>query len=226
MPRTAVAAGIDTLLLDLDGTLLDLEYDNRFWYDAIPEAYARRKGLGIDEARAEIAPLFRACESTLPWYSIDHWTEQLGLDIRALKRASAASIRWLPGAREFLREQRAAGRRLVLATNAHPATLSIKDEAVGITPFFDSMFSSHQFGAPKEDAQFWRGLSAATGFDPQRTLFIDDSLRVLNAARAAGLVHLIAIAKPDSSRPARAMEDFTTVTTIADLLHEVGAPGA
>lgn len=219
MMRTpAVPADVETLLLDLDGTLLDLEYDNRFWYEDIPRAWARRNGVTVAEAREQLAPRFKAVESTLPWYSIDHWTRELELDIRALKRASAATIRWLPGAREFLQAQRAAGRRLVLATNAHPATLAIKDEAVGIAPFFDAMFSSAQFGAPKEDPRFWRGLAAAEIFDARRTLFIDDSLSVLAAARAAGIGHIIAIARPDSSRPAREMPGFDTILTIADLV--------
>lgn len=218
MPRPAVPPGIDTLLLDLDGTLLDLEYDNRFWYDVIPAAYAERHGLSVDRARALLEPRFQAVERTLPWYSIDYWSEQLALDIAALKRATTQGISWLPGAREFLASQRAAGRRLVLATNAHPVTLAIKDDAVGIAPYFDAMWSSHQFGAPKEDPRFWSGIFAAERFDPARTMFIDDSLVVLAAAKAAGIAHLLAVRKPDSSRPAREMPGFQTVETIAELV--------
>jgi 5'-nucleotidase len=214
-----VPPGIDTLLLDLDGTLLDLEYDNHFWLETIPRAYASRTGLDLAQSRADLAPRFAACHGTLPWYSIDHWSAELELDIRALKRASAGAIRWLPGAREFLRQQRAAGRRLVLATNSHTVTLAIKDEAVGIAPFFDAMYSSHQIGAPKEDPRFWSELAKVEPFDSRRTLFVDDSLSVLRAARAAGIGHLIAIAQPDSSQAPRQMEDFETVTTIADLVH-------
>ena len=170
-----------------------------------------------DRARVELGPRFRAVERTLPWYSIEYWSDQLALDVPTLKRATAASIRWLPGAQEFLRAQRAAGRRLVLATNAHPVTLAIKDDAVGIAPHFDKMYSSHVFGAPKEDARFWHGLFAAERIDPARTLFIDDSLVVLAAAKAAGIAHLLAVSRPDSTRPAREMPGFTTIETIADL---------
>src|SRR5512139_4288036 len=205
MASPAVPAIVETLLLDLDGTLLDLEYDNRFWYDVIPAAYAERHGLPAEGVRAQLAPRFRAVERTLPWYSIDYWSDELALDVAALKRATAGSIRWLPGAREFLTAQRAAGRRLVLATNAHPVTLAIKDDAVGIGEHFDRMYSSHVFGAPKEDPRFWQGLFAAERIDPARTLFIDDSLVVLAAAKAAGIAHLLAVRRPDSSRPARDM---------------------
>jgi putative hydrolase of the HAD superfamily len=217
MPAPAVPVGVETLLLDLDGTLLDLEYDNRFWYHVVPTAWAAREGVSLDRARELLAPRFRAVEHTLPWYSIDYWSAELALDIPALKRTSAPTIRWLPGAREFLVAQREVGRRLVLATNAHPVTLAIKDEAVGIAPYFDVLYSSHQFGAPKEDPRFWQGLFSAEGLDPARTLFIDDSLPVLAAARAAGIAHVLAIARPDSSRPGREMPGFEVIETIADL---------
>ncbi len=40
----------------------------------------------------------------------------------------------------------------------------------------DAVHSSHDFGAPKEDAAFWRGLASKVAFDPARTAFLDDTL--------------------------------------------------
>ena len=85
MPASAVEKPdwdhIDTVLLDLDGTLLDLVYDNHFWLEIVPEAYAAARMTTVDVARTELAPRFRACEGTLPWYCIEHWSRELGLDI-------------------------------------------------------------------------------------------------------------------------------------------------
>ena len=94
-------AHIDTVLLDLDGTLLDLAYDNHFWLEIVPAAYAAARVTTLEAARTEIAPLFRACEGTLPWYCIDHWSRKLDLDIEALKRANTQRIAWLPVRRTF-----------------------------------------------------------------------------------------------------------------------------
>jgi len=175
---------IDTVLLDLDGTLLDLAFDNQFWLEIVPAAYAASRSMTVEAARAALAPRFRACEGTLAWYCIEHWSRELGLDIVALKRACASRISWLPGAKEFLRRLRARGKRLVLLTNAHPQTLRIKDEQTGVTQYFDATFSSHEFGAPKESAHFWDAVRALEPFDPQRSLFVDDSPAVLRAASA------------------------------------------
>jgi putative hydrolase of the HAD superfamily len=211
---------IHTLLLDLDGTLLDLAFDSHFWLEVVPEYYGRKRGMSAETAlRDEITPRLRDAEGTLNWYCLDHWSRMLELDLSAIKSAHDERIAWLPGAREFLARQRAAGRRLVLATNSHPETLRIKDEKVAIRPHLDAVFSSHQFGAPKEHAEFWLRLANVEPFDPARTAFIDDNPKVLHAARAAGIACVIAVTDPDSSRPPRAPpEGFAHVAAVAQII--------
>jgi 5'-nucleotidase len=195
---------IDTLVLDLDGTLLDLGFDTHFWLEIVPACYGRAHGLSPQQAlEQEILPRMRSAEGTLNWYCLDYWSRMLELDLSAIKMANTERICWLPGAQDFLRRQRAAGRRLVLATNSHPETLRIKDAKAGIRPFFDEFYSSHDFRAPKEFAEFWLRLRNTVGYDPQRTAFVDDNPRVLAAARNAGIGLPIAVTDPDSTRPAR-----------------------
>jgi putative hydrolase of the HAD superfamily len=210
---------VDTLLLDLDGTLLDLAFDTHFWLEVVPEYYGRAHGMSAQEAlEKEIGPKLRSAEGTLNWYCLDYWSEVLQLDLSKIKTEHDSRIAWLPGARDFLRRQRAAGRRLVLITNSHPETLRIKDQKVAIRPELDAMYSSHQFGAPKEHAEFWLRLRRVERFDPFRTAFIDDNPKVLKAARAAGIGTVIAITDPDSSRPAREPpHGFAHVVAVANI---------
>ncbi|MBS0386925.1 MAG: GMP/IMP nucleotidase [Proteobacteria bacterium] len=215
---------IDHVLLDLDGTLLDLDFDNHFWQVLVPQTWGRDRGLDAAAARAALQPRFDACAGTLPWYSTEYWSRELGLDIASLKRADAHRIRWLPGAREFLAAARARRKRLVLLTNAHPQALAIKHERTGVLAHFDASFSSHSLGAPKEDARFWRALAGAENFDAARSLFVDDSAAVLRAAQAAGIGHIRAIRRPDSARAAHAHEEFTAVDALVDLLGPAGGP--
>jgi hypothetical protein len=100
---------IDTVLLDLDGTLLDLGFDNDFWLDFIPVVYAASQALTVEQAKAVLTPRFRACEGTMNWYCIDYWSRELGLNIAALKRTQAGRIAWLPGAEAFSRAIARAG---------------------------------------------------------------------------------------------------------------------
>ena len=210
---------IDTVLLDLDGTLLDLSFDSHFWGSRVPQAFAQRRAITLEQARAELRPRFAACEGTLDWYCVDYWSRELELDIQALKRDAAHGVRWLPGAREFLQRVRALNKRLVLITNAHPATLAIKDERTEVISYFDAGFSSHSFGAPKEQAHFWRELAKVERFDPVRSLFVDDSLPVLRAARCAGVGLIFAVRRPDSSGAMREHRgEFPAVDAVGDLL--------
>jgi len=214
----ATWSGIDSVLLDLDGTLLDLGYDTHFWHEVVPAVWGAPRGLDPVSARAQLEPKFRACEGTLDWYCIEYWSRTLQLDIAALKRADPSRISWLPGAREFVRAVRGMGKRLVLATNSHPVTLSIKDERTQVLVELDAAYSSHVFGAPKEDPRFWQALQRVEPFDPARSLFVDDSLPVLRAARRAGVAHVVAVRKPDSTRAANHHDEFPAVDGVIDLL--------
>jgi 5'-nucleotidase len=209
---------IDTVLLDMDGTVLDLAFDNRFWRSHVPQAWALKRSLSAHQAREQLEARFREREGTLDWYCIDYWSRELQLDIPALKRQQSDQIRWLPGARDFLCRVRALGKRLVLITNAHPTTLAIKDACTQVISHFDAGFSSHTFGAPKEHATFWRELAKVEQFDPARSLFVDDSLSVLRAARAAGIGLIYAVHHPDTDEPPRMQQEFPAVNAVADLL--------
>ena len=208
---------IDSVLLDLDGTLLDLAFDNFVWMGRIPELYAEARGLSVPEAQAELAPKFRALQGTLEWYSIDYWSAALDIDIAQLHRDEAHRIGWLPGARGFLERVRERGKRLVLLTNSHPVTLAIKHEHTRVLDWFDAAFSSQQFGAPKEAQAFWSAARIVEPFDPGRSIFVDDSKAVLHAARLAGIRWVYAVRKPDSSRRGHAHEEFTAIDAVSEL---------
>ncbi len=209
---------VETVFLDMDGTLLDLAFDEWFWRELIPRHYAARHGLTEPASRALLEPKFRAVAGTMDWYCIDHWTRALDLDVRALKREAADEIRYLPGAEEFLARLSDLGKRVVLVTNAHPETLAIKDARVALTRHFHAVYSSHPFGTPKEDPRFWARLGRHERFDASRTLFVDDSLPVLESARRHGIECLRAVRRPDTRRGPRDTDPFTGIDRVLDLL--------
>ncbi|MGU2165071.1 GMP/IMP nucleotidase [Pseudomonas aeruginosa] len=201
-------SAIDTVLLDMDGTLLDLHFDNHFWLEHLPQRYAERNGLSRTEADAVLEPLFREHAGQLNWYCLDFWSRELDLSIRELKHEVAHLISLRPHADTFLAALRRAGKRVALITNAHRDSLSLKLERIELAPYFDRLISSHDYGYPKEDARFWSALQADFGFDPQRSLFIDDSLPILRSARAYGVAHVLAVRHPDSRGQVRDTEEF------------------
>jgi len=216
-PKTAFDK-CETLMLDMDGTVLDLAYDNFMWLTHVPECFAEVNDMSPDEARKMLHAKFRAAQGDLRWYCLDHWSEFLGLDIIQLHRNHHHRIDYLPGAREFLEVVRERHIRVLLVTNSHLDTLNLKDEVTGLTEYFDCVHSSHTYGYAKERQEFWHALQETEGFDPATTMFVDDSHPVLESAATYGVEKLIAITRPDTSEPHRDGGDFVEVEGVRDLL--------
>lgn len=209
---------IKTVFLDMDGTLLDLHFDNHFWREHVPLRYAELHNLDIETARSELVPRFREKEGTMDWYCVDYWTRELGLDIAFLKQEINHLITVHDHVIEFLQKARAKGKRLVMLTNAHSRSLDLKMEVTGLGDAFDALVCAHDFGYPKEDQRFWQQLERNEKFDNATTLFIDDSLSVLRAARDYGIEHILAVRKPDTKSPAREIEGFEAIDGFDEIM--------
>ncbi|NMR28015.1 GMP/IMP nucleotidase [Pseudoalteromonas sp. NEC-BIFX-2020_002] len=203
---------IDTVLLDMDGTLLDLHFDNHFWLNVIPEQHAIVRNIGLDEAKADIAKRYQAVHGQIQWYCLDYWEQQLNLPIMELKRQTQHLIKVREDVPAFLTALRQAGKELILLTNAHPESVILKFEKTAIDNYLDGVVSTHQYGVSKEHQSLWQQVHADLGFDKQRTLFIDDSLSVLKAAKEFGIGHLLAVANPDSKQPHNEISDYLNIT--------------
>lgn len=209
---------IDTVLLDMDGTLLDLHFDNHFWLEYVPAKYAEKHQLSVDEAKQRIYPKFEEMMGKLQWYCLDFWNSELDLNMMALKQEIKHLISLRPGVAEFLQALHQSEKQVILITNAHQDSLSLKLERVELAQYFDKLISSHEFGHPKEEQAFWLGLNERIAFNGKRTLFIDDSLPILRSARDYGIKHLLAIKQPDSKKEHKDTEEFAAVRHYQDLL--------
>jgi putative hydrolase of the HAD superfamily len=212
---------IDTVLLDMDGTLLDLHFDNHFWMEHLPRAYAEKQQISLEASSAHLFDRFHSGQGTLQWYCLDHWSEQLDMDIPAMKRELQHMIRLRPFALEFLKRLHRSHRDVVMVTNAHRKTLEIKMANVDLTGWFDRLVVSHDLQAPKEDQAFWHRLQALHPFDPSRTLLIDDTESVLESARGYGIEHLLTLLQPDSQRQKRIDNRFPGIHHFDEIM-----PGA
>ena len=211
-------SAIETVLLDMDGTLLDLHYDNYFWLQHVPQRYAEQRSLTLEAAQRELMQRYARVAGTMQWYCVDYWSQTLGLDIERLKQEVAHLIAIHPQVVPFLEQTRASGRRVVLVTNAHHKSLSLKMHKTGLASYFDALISAHSLGMPKENPAFWRQLQGLEAFEPKQTLLIDDSLPVLHSARAFGIAQLLAIYQPDSQQPRKGVEDFTALESFEQIL--------
>lgn len=209
---------INTVLLDMDGTLLDLNFDNHFWLEFIPARYALKNNLSIDEATATLVPLFKSMEGKLEWYCLDYWSKTLDLDIAGLKAEISGLISVLPHVTEFLTALQDTDKKVLLVTNAHRDSLSLKMEKTCLQPFFDAIICSHDFGFAKEHQTFWQAFQSQHAWDKRSTLMIDDSLAVLNAAQTFGIRYLLSIKQPDSQKAAKVISEFPAINDFREIM--------
>ncbi|OZB18681.1 MAG: haloacid dehalogenase [Marinobacter sp. 34-60-7] len=197
-------SSLDTVFLDMDGTLLDLHFDNHFWLEHLPLRYAQTHGLCPRQAKDTLIPMIMAERGSLNWYCTDYWSERLALDITGLKAEVGDRIGYRPHVPDFLSALRSAGLRSVIVTNCHPDPLALKLARTGLDQHVDAIVSSHQLGKPKEDPAFWQDLQRLSPYQQNRTLMVDDSFPVLESAVGAGIGQCLAILAPDSQQPEKA----------------------
>jgi len=182
---------IDVVLLDMDGTLLDKHFDDHFWDELVPERFSVVKGISLAEAKDKAYAAYRAAEGTLRWTSLAHWSSWFGFDIVALKKKMSHLVAIHPDVEPFLRFLQKEKKQIVLVTNADPMAVQIKLNKTLLTPYFDAIFCSSDFGAPKEDQSFWVRLEQAVSLEKSRALLIDDTEAVLHAAQCFGIQFIL-----------------------------------
>lgn len=207
-----------TLMLDMDGTILDLAFDNYVWKELVVSRYAEHNELEYTVARDRLYAKYMAIQGDLEWYCLDHWSERLGFDVLALHYEVKERIEYLPGARAFLESVHESDVRVLLVTNSHPDTLHLKNETLEFSGFFDGIHSTHTYGHAKERQEFWHALQEEERFDPQTTVFVDDTVPVLRSAREFGIGQPIVVTHPDTSEPVRKNGEFPGVAGVKDLL--------
>lgn len=208
----------DTVFLDMDGTLLDLHFDNHFWLEHMPKRYAEKHSISVKQATAELTEKTTKIAGSLDWYCLDYWEKALEMDIVALKHEVADRIAIRNNVTEFLDFLQSLNKRVVLLTNAHRKTVELKFSYVEIEHHFDEVITSHDIGLAKEEVGFWEELEKVESFNKSRSMFIDDNLDVLHVANQYGVKKLLAIHQPDSQQAHKDTGQYTPIECYSQVI--------
>lgn len=209
---------IDTVLLDMDGTLLDLHFDNFFWQQYLPKRYADIHQQDENTSLSALISQFESQRGKLNWYCLDYWSKQLKLNIPQLKKEVQHMIQIRPHVEAFLKQLKQHHAAVILVTNAHQDSLNLKMANTGIDRWFDHIVVSHDFKTPKEQPEFWHRLNSAHPFNPNKTLLIDDTESVLQSARQHGIKHLLTLLQPDSKQSPRTQTQFPGILHFDEIM--------
>ena len=209
---------IEYVLLDMDGTLLDKYFDDYFWEHLVPEKYAEIHNITFGRAKEELMKKYKVHEGTLNWTDLDFWSNQLKIDIPAMKEQIKHLIEVHPHVENFLRMLVKEKKKVFLVTNAHYKSIDLKFKKTLIGKYFDAVLTSFDAGYPKEDIKFWEVAEKRLGFDKGKTLFIDDTEEILKAAKKFGIKYILYKARANSKvKPGRS-NDFMHIIDFDELL--------
>ena len=213
---------IHDVLLDMDGTLLDRHFDNFFFEEELPRRYAAKEGLKFDASRERLMAMYRSVEGELAWTDLEYWTGRVGIDVVAMHRELQHMIGFLPGAQQFLEAVRAKGKRIVVLTNAHYAGVAVKSAKTGLDRYVDRIVDAFEVGYLKMRPEYWPACHRLVGFDPSRSLYVDDDENCLDAARQYGIAAIVHSAKSSSQLPPERSSNFPSVEHLPLLLNGKG----
>ncbi|MCS7215459.1 MAG: HAD-IA family hydrolase [Thermodesulfovibrio sp.] len=210
---------IKTVLLDMDGTILDKYFDDYFWEIHVPQKYAEKEKISFEDAQRILFSMYKAEEGTLNWTDIDFWTKKTGLDIFKLKKEVEHLINPHPDAEEFLKTVSSNGKRLYLLTNAHNKVMDLKLKKTGFYKYFHGVFTSFDMGYPKEKLEFWQRLREKVFFEPEYSIFVDDTEEILHTAKLSGIKLPILRGISSSRNKPKKSENFFTIMNFQELIN-------
>ena len=210
---------IDDVLLDMDGTLLDRHFDNFFFEEELPRRYAAMQGLTFEAARDRLMAMYRSVEGELAWTDLHYWTKRVGIDIVAMHKELDYLIGFLPGAEAFLSELRGRGKRIIVLTNAHQAGVAVKSAKTGLNRHVDRIVDAFEVGYLKMRPEYWPACQELVGFNPTKSLYVDDDESCLGAARQFGISGIVHSAKSSSQLPPVYSSRFTSIEQLSQLVN-------
>lgn len=179
------------ILSDLDGVILDLSYDIRFWELWLPEHVADQNNQSIEEAQEKIQAEIDAQRGTLNFYDLNYWDDLLDVDCMQIIKAKEERCSYLKGSNEALQKLSVLKNPKHILTNGDPRVQEYKAEIQDFLKFFDSIFYSMHAGYPKEQKEFWALARHNLNLDFEDAIFIDDDFKVVTAAVKAGIKQVI-----------------------------------
>lgn len=210
-------------MFDMDGTLLDLAFDDFIWNHKLPQRHAQTHQCTLEKSQEILSAFYQEHKHTLSWYSSKYWSAKVGVDVLKLQYDFKNKIRPRLGCFELLDYLKENGYRCWLLTNADRPGLELKLENVNLGPYFEVIVSSQDIGYSKEFVEFWQILQQQHTFDPKHAVFVDDTVPVLQGAEKFGISQLICISQPSSELSAREMHDiqYPAINTLTELIDQL-----
>jgi HAD superfamily hydrolase (TIGR01549 family) len=210
---------------DLDGTLVHGKYGDIVWNQGIPEEYARKYGMTIEEAKQLIRAQYEAVGDTnIKWYNIDYWLKKFDLPISAytLLKRYETHIEIFPDTIDVLQDLMTRY-TLIIASNAARIFVEKELTYTDLSHHFAHIISATtDFGMVKKEEKFYQKLCNALNVLPHEIVHVGDH-RIFDfeAPLSLGIdAYHIVYAQPSASDES-SEKNGKTIYRLSDLLSEL-----
>ncbi len=177
---------IKAAIFDYDGTIVD---SMKMWH-TIPSTFARRLGKEpvpeFDEQYKYLS-MDQASEEFRRLYGIRLTNEEI--INRIMDMVHGFYRETLPlkeGVREVLEELHSKGIPMCVATMTPQPMIRSANERLGLTDYFQEIYSCTDFGVGKDTPYIYDLASGRMGAEPEETLVFEDMIIAVNTAHSAG----------------------------------------
>lgn len=173
-------------IFDMDGTLTDSMY---IW-DTAGETYLRSRGkTPVPDLREQLRPLslIQAAELFRQDYGITDSVDEIlkGID-QVVENEYRTNVTLKPGVKELLRELKALGIKMTVATSSPSTIVSMVLTRLGIVSYFSHIVTCGDVGLGKDQPVVFDRAADLMGTDRSNTIIFEDALHAIITARKAG----------------------------------------
>ncbi|WP_419993583.1 HAD family hydrolase [Streptomyces boninensis] len=185
--RSAAGAGLEAVLLDMDGTLVDTE---GFWWDAESEVFADLGYVLGDEHREVVVggPMSRSAAYLIEATGADIALPELTVLLNdRFEHRIGRGVELMPGARRLLKELTAHGIPTALVSASHRRIIDRMLHSLGAENFRLTVAGDDAgLTRTKPHPDPYLMAAAGLGVDPARCAVVEDTVTGVAAAEAAG----------------------------------------
>ena len=166
---------IKMISFDVDGTMIDPEYNDLIWFKEIPELLAGKRLMSFEEARRITLKEYESLGSkNLKWYDINYWIDYFDLkkSYREILEKYETKIKIFPSVIPLL-ENLKKRYELIIITTMPREFLSPK--IVKLEKYFKSTFSAVSDYRQLKNANLYRKISYDLKMNPFEIMHIGDS---------------------------------------------------
>ncbi|MFA5247263.1 MAG: HAD family hydrolase [Candidatus Micrarchaeia archaeon] len=167
---------------DLDGTLVDMDFDLYLWFEELPRLYSIQHSVSLDEAKRIMRAEYDAVGfQKREWYDLCFWIDhhKLCVNPRDVVKDLKQKITVFPDVIPALSKLKSQNRRMVVFSNTPKMFLDIKKKVDGLEGFFERTISVYSdYEKIKSNEGVFVRLASELGVKPCEILHVGDSYRL------------------------------------------------